>query len=232
MEELARPGDRHLSRRGLLKSSLVVGLGATGLAAASTALTGGVARATNAAAYALTDKDITVAFTVQTAWRYCVKCRNIYYSPEGGEYCAAGGTHTTTSQTIYEIPDEAPDYNVASGSSSLLQEPWRWCKNCSCLFWGNGESSSWCAAMPKTGNQNHDGSSSGVYYMLYDSWTGITSLQPNWRYCYNCKDLYFGGDWSSSVCYFQLASGEGINNNNGMNGEGHAPGDTVYYAFT
>lgn len=226
MEEITQSDNRDLTRRGLFKSSLLVGLGAAGLTAASTALTAGVAQAANAAAYALTDKDITIAFTAQTGWRYCNKCRNLYYSLEGGELCAAdGGTHTTTSSTVYEVPDQNPYYNVASGSDSLVQEPWLWCKNCSCLFWGPEESTSWCPELGVNGyQQNHDGSASGAYYMLNGAWTGVTALQAGWRYCYNCKDLYWGGAYTSSKCYYAILNG-------GPNGSGHAPGNTVYYLF-
>jgi hypothetical protein len=234
---MTQSSNRDLTRRGLFKSSLIVGLGAVGLAAGSTALTAGVAHATNEAAYALTDKDVLIVFTTQTDWRYCNKCRNLYYAPEGGELCAAGGGHTTTSATVYQVPDEQPSSTVvASGSASLIQSPWRWCKNCSCLFWGPGESTSWCPQQAINGVQTHDGSASGVYYLPNGleqngdyAWTGVTSLQAGWRYCYNCKDLYWGGQWAKSTCYYALYNGE--NSNNGNNGFGHAPGNTVYYVF-
>jgi hypothetical protein len=237
--DIAQSDNQGLTRRGLFKSSLIVGLGAAGLTAGAAALTAGVAHATNEAAYALTDRDVTIAFTTQTNWRYCNKCRNLYYSPEGGELCAAGGTHTTTSQTVYQVPDQRPSYSVASGSESHLQSPWLWCRNCSCLFWGPEESTSWCPeriTVGVAGQLNHDGSASGAYYLPNGvesngdyAWTGITSLQAGWRYCGNCKDLYWGGAWASSQCYYALFNGFDVNNGN--NGYGHAPGNTVYYVF-
>jgi hypothetical protein len=63
-------------------------------------------------------------------------------------------------------------------------------------------------------------------------WTAITggpALQPGWRFCGNCKVLYWGGQWSASVCQYEKIHGP--NANNGGNRSGHAPGDTGYYLF-
>jgi hypothetical protein len=221
-------------------------LGATGLSVASAALTPGIARASQNEIIYIQPDWLTYNWNVeiQEQWTYCGLCRNLYYAP-GNALCVyysdinhpfpsnnPKGFHVAGSTTNYgtiidrkNLPTTPPQ----SGGYAYLQNPWRWCYKCSCLFWGPGEGQ--CAW-----GGIHDSSRSGVYYMPYGvepngaaAWTADVSLQAGWRYCYNCKCQYWGGQWRKTWCMFQVTSGLGPGTNNGNNGYGHAPGDTVYY---
>jgi hypothetical protein len=217
-----------LSRRGLLRSGLIVGLGAAGLTAASA----GVAHADDEQiGSAVTSNGTTVGFTNQLDWYYCKLCRNLYYGPHNGLCVDGYSTHQPYSETNYGVPASAP-LNTVSGAGSLVQSPWAYCSQCACLFWGPEESTSYCATDGIGGPRTHNDSSSGAYYMMNGTWSGGSeNVQPGWRYCGNCKVLYWGGAWQSSLCQYQFASIGGPNLNNGNNDYGHAPGDTVYYLF-
>jgi hypothetical protein len=228
-----QPLGQGFSRRGLLKGGVVAGLGAFGLTVASSALAPGIARAGIIGVLAETDAIVvTDQFNAQDGWRYCIQCRNLYYAPENGP-CVIANDHTTTSTTNYAVPNGNgfPHGNVHgagdSGGNSLVQSPWRWCSECSLLFYGPDVASSWCWA---TRGQHFD-DTNGVYNMLNGTWFKSTPLQEGWRYCYNCKVLYWGGAYTASACVYQFLIDKGGNVNNGNNGFGQAPGDTVYYVF-
>ncbi|HUC25681.1 MAG TPA: hypothetical protein VMA73_23490 [Streptosporangiaceae bacterium] len=238
MEETPRLLGAALSRRGLLKGSAAVGLGAFGLTAASSALAPGIASASitqvEANTYLAT---VNQLFNAQNNWFYCNKCRNLYYGPENGP-CATFGDHTTTSTTNYLVPNGngLSDGNVSlplgdPGGGSNAQSPWRWCFECSLLYYGPDIDGSWCYVT----RGPHVNYGSGVYNMLNGTWFARTPLQEGWRYCYNCKVLYWGGAYSVSTCAYQVILGEegldGGNVNNDNNLFGHAPGETVYYVF-
>jgi hypothetical protein len=196
-------------------------------------------------------------FPLQTQWAYCGLCRNLYYIPESANSICAyyylgvhplpqdnpNGNHVAGSPTNYGTVignpadiQPAPPTGRSQTYYAYFQSPWRWCERCSCLFWGGGQSESVCSySVPNEYGSNHVSTGSGTYYMpngLTPSggyvWTSNTSfvLQPGWRYCRNCKDLYWGGAWSKSWCIYQILN---PNADNGNNGWGHAPGDTVYY---
>lgn len=228
MGESSSQGPGSFSRRGLLRGGLLVGLGAAGLTIASS----GIAHAeTPASAEA---NGMPINFELQTDWRYCGKCRNLYYAGHSGICAGSGyGAHIAGSSTGYGIPDQQYHPNLGL---PFTQTPWRICARCACLFWP--EANDYCAA-GGGGTLAHDSSGSGPYFMLMDDgdphdiqWTSVIGgpqLQPGWRYCGNCKVLYWGGQWSASVCQYEKINGP--NANNGGNRSGHAPGDTVYYLF-
>jgi hypothetical protein len=240
-DELRRLDDG-FSRRSLLKRGLIVGLGAAGLTAASSALTAEVAHATESTDSAKSGDGTLVAFTSQLDWYYCGNCRNLYYGPHNAVngFCTATGSphvrYSTPPLTNYGVPDQAPSPNRSSyGSGTFVQNPWRYCSRCTCLFYGPGQSTSWCPRLVAASGVNHDASGSGAYYLMNSTgssaWTGGSqNVQPGWRYCANCKSMYWGGAWAGSDCQYQWSNG-GPNKNNGSNGYGHAPGDTVYYLF-
>jgi hypothetical protein len=225
------------SRRGLLKGSVAVGLGAFGLTVASSALAPGIARAGISLVDAQADNYAPVQdINAQDGWRYCKQCRSLYYAGDSRP-CAGSvlgsADHTSASTTDYLVPN---GNGYANGNwpvsqdpngNSLIQTPWRWCDKCSLLFYGPGMATSWCLG---TGNAHVD-SGSGVYSMFNGTWySGTFPLQPGWRYCSNCKVLYWGGAWKGSYCVYQtLVTGPNVNNGN--NGYGHASGNTVYYVF-
>jgi len=245
--QLATPG---LSRRGLFRGGLVVGLGVAGLSVASAAVTAGIARASqNADIELAADYGTELTTEVQTLWQYCYFCRNLWYGGEGdgsAGICAAGygghSTGTTGSATNYGTVIDNPGFpaDPPSGDNAYLQSPWLWCSNCACLYWGNGQSGSWCAQAAVNGSNSpgqptrHSSSGSGVYYMPYGvesgggaAWTAFkgATLQQGWKYCNLCKCLYWGNAAASSTCQY-------VEQNNPKNSPTtwqHAAGDTVYY---
>lgn len=249
MEELRLLVTSGLSRRGLFKGGLIVGLGAAGISVTSTAVTRDVARASqNELITVIADYPGAANTTeVQTQWSYCGQCRNLYYAGENISSCAwsnynAGGdphgTHAAGSSTNYGVMIDNPGFyvneNPPSGNA-YLQSPWRWCNLCGCLFWGNGQAGSWCPhAGYDPGQINHSSSGSGVYYMPSgmdgnnDAWNASgATVQPGWRYCANCKCLYWGGAWSASWCQYQIARSF----LGGISSFQHATGNTVYTVF-
>jgi hypothetical protein len=249
MEEsspLVTPG---LSRRGLFKGSLIVGLGAAGLSVASTAVTAGVARASETADIYLTaDYGAGGNTHVQTQWGYCVQCRNLFYTAKAGGACCydisspgygnfphiAGTSPTNYGVMIDNDPGFDLNENPPSGYHAYLQSPWRFCSQCHCLFWGPEQSQSWCAYNYKYQNYQtyHSDSGSGVYYMPSgvnphtgaDAWTVSAAVgQPGWKYCNLCKCLYWGSAAAESWCQWQMQ--------NALVNPNHAAGSTVYTVF-
>jgi hypothetical protein len=247
MEEsplLTTPG---LSRRGLFKSGLIVGLGATGLGAALTGLTAGVADASQNATISLyADYSGNKNTEVQTQWAYCDQCRNTWYTGEGGSgLCAYGNFNPSNPDNIYHAAGST-DYGVIinnpgfsasppAGYYAYLQSPWLYCAQCACLFWGNGLSESWCPYGGDLSKQvPHTDSGSGTYYMPNGEndggavWvaTSAATMQMGWKYCDLCKCLYWGNALEESYCQWQIQNGAG---NSGSTGYAHANGGTVYY---
>jgi hypothetical protein len=243
---LPAPG---ISRRGLLKGGLIVGVGAAGLSVASAAARPGVARASQTAGIRLVaDYGTALNTDVQTQWAYCGLCRNLYYTAEGGlnGFCAywnvqaelgygfGSYVHSPGSETNYGVMIDNPGFVLNENpplGAAYLQSPWRFCSECYCLFWGNGQADSWCpVAFTSSGQVPHNDSGSGVYYMpsgmdgKVDAWSASGATpQPGWRYCSDCKSLYWGGAWQDSNCQYMLQ-------NTGYPYQ-HATGATVYTVF-
>jgi len=64
----------------------------------------------------------------------------------------------------------------------MPQDNWRWCRNCSVLFFGGGTG----GKCPKTGHA-HDSSGSGNY--VIDD--GENVGQDGWRWCSHCQQLHY-----------------------------------------
>jgi hypothetical protein len=61
-----------------------------------------------------------------------------------------------------------------------------------------------------------------------DAWYAAgATVQPGWKYCVNCKCLYWGNALAESACQYANDNGPA----NGSTGYHHAPGATVYTAF-
>jgi hypothetical protein len=233
MDRTPQLSDYGISRRGLFKSSLAVGLGATGLAAAGTALTAGAAQAASVTTTVVNNVNrnaLGLATTYQVGWRYCKRCRNLYYSGDKS-LCYDGGAHAAGSTTNYGVAVNNPGFST-NDNGDLYQSPWTWCSNCGCIYWGNGNGG-WCVGSAKNVQLGHNSNGSGVYFMALDTngsstdWYtdvgGSGTLQPLWRYCRLCMNLYWGNAWSASVCVYNFFNSQTTNN--------HATGNSVYYLF-
>jgi hypothetical protein len=230
VEESSAQGIEGLSRRGLLRGGVLVGLGAVGLTAASSSLVPGVARATNSSSLA-NNNGAYVSFTYQTDWRYCNGCAMLYYGGRHG-ICLANiyGPHTPGSSTIYGVPDQVPTPDDSSGGAPV-QEPWYICAACACLYWGPGVKGSFCADSESQVQWNHDPTGSGVYYMMNGTWSQATNgaeIQGGWRYCLGCESLY----WPQSVssCMYAFVT-KGFDSDAPANYYNHLTGGTDYHVF-
>ena len=250
MDQSPRGAQSGLSRRGLFKGGLIASLGAAGLGVTSTALSTGVARASQNASIDLYD-DYETNYSnteVQEQWSYCDRCRNLWYTAEAGDYGACvyeqymnSGISHSAGSTDYGVIINNPgfDLNGSQPGNAYMQSPWYWCNLCLCLFWGGGQSQSWCANSsipgPGDGQFLHSSSGSGVYYMpclvvsgAADPWSASgATLQSPWRYCDLCKCLYWGNAQAESYCNYQLQ--KYLNSVSGTNSLQHASGGTTYY---
>ena len=64
----------------------------------------------------------------QTGWRYCQKCKGLFFANNAGSVCPARGSHDKPGSGHYRVYHEAP---TAPG-----QAGWRWCGKCRSLFLG------------------------------------------------------------------------------------------------
>jgi hypothetical protein len=88
----------------------------------------------------------------QEGWRWCHKCQGMYFGPNPGSHCPAGGAHDQTGSGHYNI--------VLGGPTSLRQDNWRWCHKCQGMFFG-GNPGSHCPA-----GGAHSSTGSGDYGMV------------------------------------------------------------------
>ena len=89
----------------------------------------------------------------QANWRYCRKCKGLFFAGNGRGVCPAGGQHNvgTANYTLVYDRDPRTDH----------QANWRYCRKCGGLFFRpNG-----LGVCPKGGG--HDPSTSGNYSVDY-----------------------------------------------------------------
>jgi hypothetical protein len=85
-------------------------------------------------------------------------------------------------------PDPGLDVPLNRQITSLpRQEQWRWCRDCSGLWFAGGSSSG--GRCPAGGSQTSVGS--GSYAISYGFAT--SGGQNGWRFCFHCHGLWFGG---------------------------------------
>jgi hypothetical protein len=132
---------------------------------------------------------------VQTNWRWCIKCQVLFYgSRVMNSHCPAGGTHSPVSQS--GSGEYTLSYNVPIDSSQ--QNDWRWCNKCQGLFFGPNAASSHCPAGGTHSSVSQSGS--GNYSLLHHYVSVDQSQQNEWRWCYKCQGLFFGGNAETSHC--------------------------------
>jgi len=170
MTDVTRGENRGLQRRTVLRNGLLAGLGVAAVSISSTAIEG-----------------TAQAFSYQTGWKWCSKCRGLFYGPQqSASHCPAGGTHDSTGSWPYTM-----FYDDPSSGGILQQQNWSWCGKCTGLFYGPKQSYSICPA-----GGPHDGSGSYNYSVAYNTGQG----QPNWNWCLQCQGLFYGPQQSVSHC--------------------------------
>jgi hypothetical protein len=116
----------------------------------------------------------------QGGWRYCHRCKGLFYSPSGARAgaCPAGlGGH-----------DASLSYNYALSHgycpNEYSQNGWRWCRKCQGIAYATSPAGR-CAA----GNR-HDHRDSFNYLM--STWYGASdNPQSGWVWCSNCQGLHY-----------------------------------------
>jgi hypothetical protein len=93
------------------------------------------------------------------------------------------------------------DYGYAKQVPPLLncEDQWRWCPQCQGLFFIGYGSKGYCPAFGGDDGLSgpHVLADSTNYGLPLDTGCG----EPNWRWCYRCSGLFFGGDaGSGGVC--------------------------------
>jgi RNA polymerase subunit RPABC4/transcription elongation factor Spt4 len=99
--------------------------------------------------------------TGQRNWRFCHKCRSLWFNgqPTNG-VCPAGGSHSASQSGDYSLIVQDPDFD----SSILAQRNWRFCSDCFVL-WFNGQPTN--GVCPAGGG--HTRSGSGDYALTVDT---------------------------------------------------------------
>jgi len=84
-----------------------------------------------------------------------------------------------------------------------IQGPWRHCKNCQGLAWGDAQAVSKCPN--KTANGGHHTQSGSLWYFLRYSPDGQgpdqpAIQQPDWKHCKKCQSLAYNGQGVLGYC--------------------------------
>jgi hypothetical protein len=183
------PGNLGFDRRTLLTSGVLAGLSVTAVGMAGTAQAVTRRPVRRIARKPLTPDDFMA--TPQSPWKFCDKCKILYWGPEQtSSVCPAGGTHggSSSNYTVFFNPTET-DQNEQVG--------WQFCDKCKAMYFfaQNNQASSVCPA-----GGTHGGPSST--YMMFLGQVAVTgfSSQVNWQFCDKCKGMYYGPERTSSVC--------------------------------
>jgi hypothetical protein len=195
------PSPHSLSRRGLIRNGLLVGLGATAALGALPGLTG-TARATDypgqIAIYIEDHFSDLEWYSCQEGWWYCLKCLGMYHSDNDtpGGVCPAGGQHQNdTNYDQYNIPHDGPSQSY--GAAGGVQVGWRWCRKCQGLFWGGAQAESVCPAgglhVITSGTDVYDAPYGQAEFFQQDETDYfLFPGQSGWEYCGLCRGLFYG----------------------------------------
>ncbi|RSS57373.1 hypothetical protein [Streptomyces sp. WAC01280] len=136
-------------------------------------------------------------------WRNCSNCQALFYAGYYGDHedydmgkCPQGGMHKPA----------GPQFTLGETSVPFFstQTDWRRCIYCYVLYFSGhpdippnyGEDGA-CPARPGHGHVHGDPAPN--YVLLHGLGEG-DHLQSNWRNCWNCQALFFGGFIYQSVC--------------------------------
>lgn len=101
---------------------------------------------------------------MQVGWKYCTKCNVIFWCTVGGtviRQCPAGSenngyVHTSDQNSYFLLTQSVNDFGSIQGG-------WRYCGQCTNLFYSGGNQSLSCTCAPQ-----HDGTVSYNYYLPYN----------------------------------------------------------------
>jgi hypothetical protein len=118
---------------------------------------------------------------VQLDWRFCAKCRAMFFdgSPDKGR-CPAGGGHNAQG-LVFALPHSTP-------ATATAQVDWRFCDRCHAMFWaGDPANQGSCPA----GGAHH---AQGLNFALPHSLPASATAQDAWRFCQRCRVMFWAGD--------------------------------------
>ena len=100
----------------------------------------------------------------QAGWRWCHKCQGLFFGPNPGSHCPAGGAHENVGSANYSLRNQNA---LAPG-----QHGWRWCHKCQGLYFA-GNPGSHCPA-----GGAHDSAGSADYSLLFAG-SGLPAAFPD-----------------------------------------------------
>jgi hypothetical protein len=177
-----------LSRRNVLRTGLLAGVGLATAGATAAALTG-----------------TAKAASLQTTWAWCMYCQGMWYagyfysqpSQLNGNgnlgFCPYNGAagHWLSNDVSY---DYQLDNNLGT-TGSQPQGGWLWCGACMGLY-TSLHTPSVCPAGGShiNGGGRFDPNGTSADYYLYHDQPVTTNPQAYWRWCDLCQGLYFQGN--------------------------------------
>ncbi len=167
------------SRRGLLLRGVALGAGALAVGSGIAAVTSSPAGAQARASQRPLDGE------TQSGWRYCSRCKGMYFGGAGNGVCPAPGPgHDPSLSKNYFLWHDTPPDNVS-------QAGWRWCRKCQGLAFGA------VAGVCPTPGPGHDYSGSFDYSPFTVT---FISRQSGWRHCKKFQGMHYAPSIAQSHC--------------------------------
>jgi hypothetical protein len=183
--EAGTTGGAGISRRTVLRTGTLAGLGAAVLA---TTLSAAPVEATAATIN---------GWIPQSGWRWCPKCQGLFTIITGVDgRCPGGGVHGGGISHPYVLWTT----DTLEGVNPETQQGyWWWCRKCQGLAYQGPDTNWFLGYCPGAGRHDHSGSYE--YWLSHDIGRPLASNeQGGWRWCYRCMGLFFGANASSSWC--------------------------------
>ena len=143
--------------------------------------------------FVLPHDDVIIGANRQASWRYCGKCRTLFYAFDGNNrgVCPAGGPHEP-----YGFNFMLP-YGMALAGPNQ-QSAWRYCGKCRAMFYAGDPANN--GACPTGGGHG----AYGYTFVLPHQMAAGPNQQDAWRYCGKCRTMFYDGDPNDKgVCTVQ-----------------------------
>ena len=132
------------------------------------------------------------AIVGQPQWRYCLSCASLFWDgdPSFKGVCPRGGIHSAFNVgEKFVIPFEP--------TSQPGQPEWSLCRKCGSMFWNGGDPPKGCCPA------DFEPHSASVLRFVLPFTTQSPPPgegQPKWRFCANCRGLFWDGYPDKGVC--------------------------------
>lgn len=130
-------------------------------------------------------------WNVQPEWRWCDKCRALFYAPgaSNGVCPVDKRPHTRNGSSNYHLPHTRSRHGGQPG--------WRWCDKCQGLFFGQSPTAGRC---PATGGEHNRQAASANYFLVAENSARDFTGQNDWRWCRKCEGCFYGPHAPQSTC--------------------------------